>query len=317
MPLFLLNLLTSLPEKKLSGERPTTVSPLEVHGQTLPRNVIFLILVILSLVAFWRPLWSLVHFSLEHEFASHIVLVPLVSGYLLCRERKRIFSCAQFSFGVGNILLLGGVALYGLVQWFRLALRPNDILSPTVFSIVLVWIAGFVLCYGTRAFRAATFPLLFLLLMVPLPDLLLDKAIFLLQKGSAEGVEVLFNLVGVPVLRQGLVFHLPGVSIEIAKECSGIRSTLVLLITCLLAGYFFLLSGWHRTVLILCALPLVIVKNAVRIVTLTLLALYVNPGFLSGSLHQRGGILFFLLALATLAPILHWLQKTEKSGTSL
>jgi exosortase/archaeosortase family protein len=50
-------------------------------------------------------------------------------------------------------------------------------------------------------------------------------------------------------------------------------------------------------------LPLTIVKNGVRIVSLSLLALHVNAGFLAGQLHHEGGIVFFLMALAIIAPV--------------
>lgn len=274
----------------------------------------FMVFGILSLIAFWRPLHNLVRFSLQNESASHIILIPLVSAYLICLERRKIFLNVPYSWSVGTILLVQGVTLHLLAQRHVLALSQNDQLSLTVFSIVVLWIGGFVLCYGTQAFRAGAFPLLFLFLMVPIPDLLLEKAIFLLQKGSAGSVHVLFNLVGVPVFRQGLVFSLPGLNIEIAKECSGIRSSLALLITCLLASYLFLRSSWRRVLFVLFVFPLVFIKNGLRIVTLSLLGLYLERSFLTGSLHRDGGILFFLLALVILAPLLRLLQKSEDNA---
>jgi exosortase len=132
------------------------------------------------------------------------------------------------------------MVLYCIVEAWSLSLNQNDRLSLTVFAIVLVWIAGFALCYGTQSLRAAIFPLFFLLLMVPMPAEVLDKFVFALQKGSAEMTYALFKLFGVPVLWQGFKFSLPGVDIEIAKECSGIRASLALFITGMLAGHVFL-----------------------------------------------------------------------------
>jgi len=115
----------------------------------------------------------------------------------------------------------------------------------------------------------------------------------------------------VPVFRSGFTFSLPGFTIEIAEECSGIRSSLALLITSLLAAHLCLRSVWAKTVLILATLPLLIVKNGIRIVTLSLLSMYVDPGFLTGRLHHQGGVVFFLLALVLLASLLWLLQKPE------
>jgi exosortase/archaeosortase family protein len=73
----------------------------------------------------------------------------------------------------------------------------------------------------------------------------------------------------------------------------------------------FLRTAWKKLLFILLAFPLALLKNAIRIVTLTLLSIYVDPSFLTGNLHNRGGFVFFLLALAILAPILMLLEKSE------
>ena len=112
-------------------------------------------------------------------------------------------------------------------------------------------------------------------------------------------------------MRRGLIFILPQVSIEVAKECSGIRSTQALLITCLLAGHLFLRANWRRAALLVAAVPVLIIKNGVRIATLTLLAVRVDPSFLTGRLHHQGGFVFFALAMLILLPLLWLLQKTE------
>jgi exosortase len=121
-------------------------------------------------------------------------------------------------------------------------------------------------------------------------------------------------MTGVPFFRDGFVFHLSGQSIEVAKECSGIRSTLSLFITCTLAGHLFLKTWWKHTILIICVIPIAMFKNGIRIVTLTLLGTYVDPRILGSNLHREGGILFFVLALLLLAPILYFLRKSEKKG---
>ena len=104
---------------------------------------------------------------------------------------------------------------------------------------------------------------------------------------------------------------LPGVTIEVAKECSGIRSSMALFITCVFAAHLFLRTPWKKLILVLLSIPLALLKNGVRIVTLTLLSIYVDPSFLTGRLHKQGGFIFFLLALAMLAPVLKLLEKSE------
>jgi exosortase len=275
------------------------------------RSACFAFLVGLTLAAFWVPLNMLVRFSFEQEHYSHIILIPFVSASLFFLEGKRIFAYPETRWGAGFGLLSAG----GLMYWFGHGMfasaSENDQLFIASFAMVVTWVGGFVLCYGIRALRAGLFPVLFLFLMVPIPDFLLDRVIFWLQTGSAEVSYAVFEVVGVPVFRTGFIFSLPGLTVEVAKECSGIRSSLALMIMSLLAGHLFLRSPWTKAALILAALPLLIVKNGIRIVTLSLLSIYVDPSFLTGSLHHKGGILFFLLALVILAPVLWLLQKSE------
>jgi exosortase len=276
------------------------------------RTVWFALLVGLTLAAFWAPLSALVRLAFQDEQYSHILLIPPVSAALLILERRRIFSHVETRWGIGLGLLFAGVVFYWVGLRHSVSASQNNRLGLAIFSMVVIWVGCFVLCYGTRALRTGLFPVLFLFLIVPIPDFVLDKVISWLLAGSAEVTYALFELVGVPVLRTGPIFSLPGVTIEIAKECSGIRSSLVLLITSFIAGHLYLQSAWTKTLLSLATLPLVIVKNGIRIVTLTLLSVYVDPSFLTGDLHRKGGVVFFLLALVILAPVLWLLQRTER-----
>jgi exosortase len=147
--------------------------------------------------------------------------------------------------------------------------------------------------------------------MIPIPDSALDKIIYLLQRGSTEIAWLIFKTVQVPVLRQGFVLSVPGVTIEVAKECSSIRSSMALVITCILAAHLYLRTWWKALLFVLLSLPMSVIKNGIRIATLTLLSLHVNPGFLYGDLHYKGGFVFFFLALLALWPILFLLQTSE------
>jgi exosortase len=148
--------------------------------------------------------------------------------------------------------------------------------------------------------------------MVPIPVKALETVIYLLTWGSAEAAYGFFKLTGVSVLREGFSFHLPTLTIEVAEQCSGINSSIALFVSSIVAAQLFLRTGWKKVLLVLCIFPITIIKNGMRIVTLTLLGAYVDPRILSSDLHRKGGIPFFIVALAMLAPILWYLRKTEK-----
>ena len=268
-------------------------------------------------VAFWAPLRSLVQLALGSDEYSHILIVPFISIVLVWMERERLFPTLKPNRSSAAVLFCVG-ALLGAFGWRGRSLSAGgDWLGFAILGFVcLIW-AGVLFFYGASAFKAGLFPLLFLLLMVPLPGFLLDRSIAWLQVGSADVAEWAFQLSGTPVLRQGVIFALPNVTIEVAKECSGIRSTQALLITCLLAGHLFLRTNWRRAVLLAAAVPVLIIKNGIRIATLTLLAVHVDPSFLTGRLHHEGGFVFFVLGMLILLPLLWWLQKTEAARLDL
>jgi exosortase len=257
------------------------------------------------------PVRTFVSYALSNDNASHLLLIPVISAWILFLERARIFKILSSDLRAGFLFLIFGAAFALAAFSLGSAWTSLNRLSVYIFALVLLWMAGFAFFFGRTAFSQARFPLAFLLLAIPIPDFLLDKAIYLLQKGSAEIAAILFDWSGVPVLREGFVFHLAHVNIEVARECSGIRSSLALLILAILVAYFYLKTFWKQVLLVVAGLLVMILKNGVRIVTLTLLASYVDPGFLYGRLHHEGGVFFFLLGLLMLAPLLWFLERSE------
>jgi exosortase len=251
----------------------------------------------------------------RNDYYSHIFLIPFVTGYFLFAERKRIFSDTRYCWTAGTPLIAAGLLAYAFALWQKERLGANDFASLSTASCILVFWGGFVLSYGRKTFRAGLFPLLFLLFAIPIPTFLLDRFIHVLRVGSTEVTQRLYDVTGTAYFREGFAYQLTGINIEVAKECSGIRSTLALIISCVVAGRLFLKSGWRRLVLVIAILPITIFKNAVRILTLSLLAVYVDTRFISESwLHHSGGIVFYLPALGLLGGILWWLRKGEKGS---
>jgi len=145
----------------------------------------------------------------------------------------------------------------------------------------------------------------------------LAAVIVFLLKASAEAAALIFALIGMPIFRDGFVFALPGLTIRVAEECSGIRSGLALLISGLMMASVLLRGTWTRAIFILVIVPLAIVKNAVRIVGLSWLAIHVDPSFISGSdVHRTSGIPVFLASLTILGGLAWLLRRCERTGVA-
>ena len=288
-------------------------------GQRLPHpspHACALGLWLLSLVLFRQSLISLAKLSFQDERSSHVLLIPLISACFLFLQRQSVFQSPRWCPSIGVAVLFIAAVCWYISKTPLSSLNDTDRLAGAASLIVLVWIGAFILCYGMASFKAARFPLLFLLLMIPLPVALADKAVSLLQKGSAETCYALFRLVGVPFVRHGFLFSLPGVDIEVAQQCSGIHSALALLIAGLLLQHVLLKGPGKKIFFVLCIVPIAIFKNALRIVTIVWLGIHVNANFFHGELHKRGGLPFAAVAMLMLG-ILLWLLRRSQLNPGL
>jgi exosortase len=279
----------------------------------LSRHAAFLGLVIVTIAWFWGPLSTVINLSLrygEYEHYSHLVIIPVISLFLIYLRRDAIFADVQSGTRLGAVVMVGAI----IASWLPRILRLDDANAWTVAIVCMVAmvIGSFLLCYGAAAFKKAAFGLLFLLFMVPLPPFMLHAIIGFLQRASAEASALIFDLIGVPVFRQGFVFALPGLTIEIAEECSGIRSSIALFIVGLVAAHLYLRSTWAKVVVALAAVPVAIMKNSVRIVVLSMLGIHVDSGFVGpGLLHRNSGLPVFAMAFAILGAIIWLLHRSE------
>jgi exosortase len=295
----------SVPEPQLTR---AAAQPL---GTLARRSWLYAAWVLATCLVFIGPVARFVRHALTNDNASHSLLIPAICAWMLFLERDRIFAALDSDLPGALAFFLAGAVAAGRAFFAGPRYSALNQLSLYVCALLLLWVAGFAWLFGRRALRRAYFPLTFLLFTIPIPDFLLERSIYFLQRGTTEIAAVLFDWSGVPVLRDGFVFHLAHVNIEVARECSGIRSSMALLILAILVAHFYLRTFWKKALLIVAGLFVMILKNGVRVVTLTLLATYVNPGFLHGSLHHDGGVVFFLLGLALLAPLLWLLERSE------
>ncbi len=268
--------------------------------------------VVILAAIFGRPLYHLMVYAMGTSLHSHVVLVPFISAYLITIERASLPRETQASLSLGALFGVGGAAAFIAARHSSTAsFSENDHLALITFSFLcFLWAGGFV-SMGRAWMRAAAFPLAFLLFMVPLPDAAVEWLETASKYASAEAAAFLLGVVGAPMFREGLVFRLPGIAIEVAQECSGIRSSWVLFITSLLASHLFLRTNWRRAVLVAFVIPLGIIRNGFRIAVIGWLCVRYGPHMIDSIIHRRGGPFFFVLSLGPLFALLWWLRRSE------
>ena len=275
----------------------------------VPPYLRFGILAATSIVAGWRPLLETFALALRRDEYTHILLVVPISAALVFTEWPSLQTDRKPDGGIGFGLLFAAM-LIGLTGGLSAA---SDVrMFCGVVALVTWWLGSFALCFGVRTFRSLLFPLCFLFWLVPLPDLALNKTVAFWQHGSAISASLLFSAAGVPVTQDGVMLSIPGLTLEVAQECSSLRSSLMLVVTSMVMAHLFLRSNWRKAVVVLAAIPLSIAKNGVRIFTLAMLGTRVDPGFLHGNLHRNGGILFFSMALLVVLLLLWLLGRRQE-----
>ncbi len=262
------------------------------------------------------PLVALARYALKEELHSHILLIPLVSLYLaslkrdsLLRETRgsvggAVLGAVIFSVTAAALLFLS--ALTGFQDWSH-----NDQLARVSGCYASLLVAGGFVFLGTSWMRLLAFPFALLVFIVPLPDIIVAGLEDFLMQASAGLSQLLFQWAGVPVLRTGQTIELPGMTLEVARNCSGIRSSLVLFITSLIASYLFLSSKWHRGLLVAMVIPLGVLRNAIRVMVLGMLCVHIGPEMIDSWIHHHGGPLFFAVSLAPLFLAAAWFRHRE------
>ena len=276
----------------------------------------FLFALSIVVVLFGPSLVSLARFAWQNDLYSYVFIVPPVSFYLWFIQKRPPLEEAGYSRWVGVMLCaIGAVALlgYGLAASSGSPFSTQDSIAITTLSFVALVAGVCVLLLDTGQFRRIIFPLAFLAFMAPLPMAVEAGLEHFLQHGSAPPTSFLFYLAGTPVYRHDLVFELPGISIQIAPECSGIRSTLVLFMASLIAGHLFLRSPWKRSILAAVVVPLALVRNGFRIFTIGELCVHVGPHMIDSDIHHKGGSIFFALSLAPFFLVLFLLVRSERA----
>ena len=271
--------------------------------------------------AFALPIREFVAYAAHSDVHSYVLLIPFVTAYLIFIRWKHL--SPELSSAWGLALLLAAVGTGALLASLHFSeLGQNDYMTLIALSFVCFVIAGTFLFLGSKWARSAMFPLFFLAFMIPLPEAAVDSLENASKVASAEVANWLFLVSGTPFLRSGMDFQLPGITITVAKECSGIRSSLVLVITSLLAANMFLRTTWRRALLVAAVIPLGLLRNGFRILVISLLCVHIGPHMINSIIHRRGGPFFFALSLIPLFAML-WLfrrkefkQQAESSGAA-
>jgi len=249
------------------------------------------------------------------ENYSHGLLIPFVIAFIMWQERSRFANVsAQPAAWLGAI----GVAISTLMLWAGTA---GAELFVQRFSLVLMLASVVVYFFGVRLMRFVAVPLFLLLLAIPIPQIVFNKIAFPLQLFASRCAVAAMSFFSIPVLRRGNVIELMPLGatepkkLAVVEACSGIRSLMTLVTLAVIYAYFTTPGGYARlrraagetpahrrfaiarsVTLVLSAVPIAILTNAVRVSGTGVLAHYYGTRVADGFFHSFSGWVVYIAA---------------------
>jgi len=252
----------------------------------------FLLLSILALL-YYRVFLSLLSQWVHDPNYSHGFLVPAFAAWVIWKTRDRIAAVQPRPHWSGLLIAVLAMGILSLG-----VLGAENFLARTSF---LFLVAGLVIYFwGWSCFRAVLFPWAVLFLAIPIPVIVLNKIAFPLQFLASKLASGMLTILGVPVLREGNVIHLPSLTLDVVEACSGLRSLVSLITVAVFYGYLFEDRMSRRVILVLSSIPIAVFANGLRIMGSGVLGEYVNPSLAEGFFHSFSGWLIFVLSLLLL-----------------
>jgi exosortase len=270
----------------------------------VPRWIVLAGLLVAALVwTYWLVIPGLVAQWWNEPEYSHGFLVPVIAGYLVWSKRD-ILRTTPIAPGYWGLALM----LLALVTYVTGNVGADLFLQRVSFVMM---IAGVILYIAGRAMlRAVRFPLVFLLFMIPLPQIVFGSIAFPLQLFAAQVATSVMETCAVPVFREGNVMHLAAASLDVEEACSGIRSLVSLTTLGVLFSYITYTTWLPRVILMLAVVPIAIAANVFRVTVTGLIAHYVSVDAAMSIFHTAGGLGVFAIAAVLLLGVSRLLRVT-------
>jgi len=263
-------------------------SSINTQNQWLLGVLIILLLILYLPTLLW--LWGRWTMSVWQN--GHGILVSALVIYLIGRELQRLKDLPSRANGWGFIILIPSLLLYMLDTGINTQLLSSLAMISSFVGLSLLFLGGV-------KTKAILFPLLSLILTLPIPLVFTETMHLMLRHIATKSVAFLLSKMGIPVFSSGTVLEIEGGTLMVADACSGF-ATLYAAITIAILTAYFCNSSKRRIILLLIAAPLAVAVNIIRVLVLALLVNYYGLNILATSAHELSGLLTFMVALPIL-----------------
>lgn len=274
------------------------------HSRTLPLStyVQLLLSAALLLGVYWHVIQRLVTHEWSRADFDYCYLIPVVIGYLIWEDRKKLLNLPSRPSWLGVLPILIGASFFLLGE-----------LGGEFLSLYLsLWFMILGLCWtllGWRKLKVILFPICFLLAAFPPPNFFYSQLTLNMQLVSSKIGAQFLQSIGMSAYRTGNVIDLGFTQMQVVDACSGLRFLIPMLIVAVLLVYLFKERWWKRALVLASAVPLAVVLNGLRIGVLGYLAKAIDPSITTGTVHDITGWIMFFVGTGIMFAMLHVLGK--------
>ena len=249
---------------------------------------------------------SLVHHWSSDDMYNHGFLIPIISAYIVWERRDRLARVPLAPAETfGALTLAAGLAVLIAGQLGSVVVVQQLSLLITLTGLVL-------LLFGWAMLRALWLPLAYLVLMIPIWEVVLNRLHAPFQQLSAEIGAFALSTIGVPVRLQGVFVELPNVTLEVAEVCSGVNFLVAIVAIAVPQAYLMLTGVWRRAFVLASSVGVVLLSNGFRVALIGWLAYYGYSGpDIHGPGHMLQGLFVAALGFAVMTGLIRWLAARE------
>jgi exosortase len=232
---------------------------------------------------------------------GHGLLITAVVGYLIWKELTEHPNIPVSSSPWGFLVLIPALLLHMLDAGIH-----SQLLSAAGLVLALPGLS--LLFLGYERTKLIIFPLIMLLLTLPIPLAFTESLHLALRYIATDASAVMLPIFGVPVFVQGTTLDTPNGTLQVADACSGFSTLYASIAVGCMVAYFC--PDWRRKIIVLLvAAPLAIAVNIVRVIALTLLVHWFGIDVLRTSAHEISGLVTFMVAL----PLIFWIGNVRSA----
>ncbi|MDA3918280.1 MAG: exosortase/archaeosortase family protein [Deltaproteobacteria bacterium] len=271
-------------------------------------TVILVILMLLCLAALYYQIFiDLIQDWSTDDNYSHGFFIPFISIYMIYSIRSELGNLKIKPQNLGLLLLIAGLAqlVIGKIGSEFFVQRTSMILIFFGFSLFFL---------GSSFTKKNLIPILYLILMIPLPAIVWNKIAFPMQLFASDLTEKAIQLIGIAVFREGNILHLAQTSLEVVDACSGLRSLTTMFALSTVIAWFATCSAPKKWLLFIAAAPIAILCNIIRLTFTAILASMYGGDVAQGFLHEFSGFVTFALGMAMLVGISSILTRKIKNS---